>query len=177
MKQKLKLVLPSKKYLKSYQNFCRDFIKNSSKEKYSEEYKKEYIVSKDKNFFLEIKNAREGINQSKGIIPINEYWAVIDEKIVGRFIVRNKLPKDFWGYPGNIGYAVAPRYQGKGHAIEILRQGLLKAKKLGLKKVLLTCDADNIVSRRVIEKNRGKLKREAFHERKKIPVCFYWIIL
>lgn len=172
---KLKLVLPSKKYLKSYQSFCSDIIKNSPKQKYSEEYKKEFLFSKDKNFFLGIKNAKNGINQPQGVIPIAEYWAIVNEKVVGRFIFRHKLPKDFFGYPGNIGYAVAPCYQGKGYATEILRLGLMKAKKLGLKKVLLTCDYDNLASKKVIENNGGILKTITPHGDRQ--QCLYWIKL
>ncbi len=48
---KLKLILPSKKYLKSYQNFCRDFIKNGTTEEYRKGYEKQLISSK-KPLFL-----------------------------------------------------------------------------------------------------------------------------
>lgn len=58
---------------------------------------------------------------------------------------------------GHIGYAVVPWKQRRGYATRALALMLPTAAKAGLSRVLLTCDDDNIASRKVIEANRGSL--------------------
>jgi predicted acetyltransferase len=53
---------------------------------------------------------------------------------------------------------VVPAYRRQGHGTEILRQSIRIAREtLGLTRVLVTCDDDNIGSIRVIERNGGVL--------------------
>ena len=65
---------------------------------------------------------------------------------------------------GHIGYAVVPWKRGKGYASEALRVVLGKARELGLGQVEITTDRDNAISRRVIEKNGGRLVEEFVNE-------------
>ncbi len=58
---------------------------------------------------------------------------------------------------GHIGYAVVPWKRGCGHATAALRQILPLAAEAGLRHVDLTCDADNLVSQKVITANGGRL--------------------
>jgi predicted acetyltransferase len=58
---------------------------------------------------------------------------------------------------GHIGYAVVPSKQRHGYATRALALMLPIAAKAGLSRVLLTCDDDNIASRKVIEANHGSL--------------------
>jgi len=48
---------------------------------------------------------------------------------------------------------------------------------MGLSRVLVTCDEDNLASRRVIEKNGGELASRGISERTGKPVLRYWIDL
>jgi len=63
-----------------------------------------------------------------------------------------------------------------GYGGKTLELGLLEAKKLGLDKVLLTCDDNNIASWKMIEKNGGVLedKIDNIKDKNKI-VRRYWI--
>ena len=54
---------------------------------------------------------------------------------------------------GHLGYAVVPWKQGRGYATQALARLLPIARELGLPRVLVTCDAGNAASRRVIEAN------------------------
>ena len=75
----------------------------------------------------------------------------------------------------HIGYGIRPSERGKWYATEMLRLALLEAKKLGLEKVLITCDDTNIPSIHVIEKNGGVFERYAEKDGKKMRR--YWITL
>ena len=44
------------------------------------------------------------------------------------------------------------------------------------KKLLLTCDEDNIASRKTIENNNGKLEKVAT-DRENRMTCYYWITI
>lgn len=61
---------------------------------------------------------------------------------------------------GHIGYAVVPWKRGRGYASEALRLMLDKARRVGLARVEITVDRGNSASRRVIEKNGGRLVEE-----------------
>jgi predicted acetyltransferase len=56
---------------------------------------------------------------------------------------------------GHVGYGVVPWRRGQGIATRALALLLPVAAKAGLARVLVTCDSDNLASRRVIEANGG----------------------
>ena len=76
---------------------------------------------------------------------------------------------------GHIGYAVVPRERRKGYGTEMLRLGLEKAKKLGIKKALVTSDETNIGSKKIIEKNGGVLENQVPNPETGIDKFRYWI--
>jgi predicted acetyltransferase len=65
------------------------------------------------------------------------------------------------GFGGHIGYDVAPMARRHGHATRMLALALPIARELGIDQALLTCDVDNIASRKIIEANGGVLDNEA----------------
>jgi predicted acetyltransferase len=65
--------------------------------------------------------------------------------------------------------------QKKRYATIMLQQSLSKARKIGLKKVMLSCDADNYGSNKVIQNNKGVLEKKIKFQGKEI--CIYWIKL
>jgi predicted acetyltransferase len=56
---------------------------------------------------------------------------------------------------GHIGYDVRPSARRRGHATAMLRAALPVARGLGIESALVTCDEDNVASRKVIEANGG----------------------
>lgn len=78
---------------------------------------------------------------------------------------------------GHIGYAIRPDERGKGYGTAILALTLPHARALGLARVLLTCDADNLRSARVIMRNGGVLTSEGQSPLRGARVCRYWIAL
>lgn len=58
---------------------------------------------------------------------------------------------------GHIGYSILPRFAGNGYATAALAAMLCQAREVGLERLVITCDAGNLASRRIIEKNAGRL--------------------
>jgi predicted acetyltransferase len=172
--QRLKLVLPSKKYLKSYQDFCRDFIKNGKNKKYRSAYQKTLEFSQEPGYMSEMLKRHTYIATGKSPM-IDMYWAIVGNRVVGIIGLRHRLTKDLKNFGGHIGQDVAPTEQRKGYGSLMLQQILVKAKTIGIKKVLLTCKTHNIGSRKLIEKNGGKLDKIITHKGRK--ECLYWIKL
>jgi len=59
---------------------------------------------------------------------------------------------------GHIGYDIRPSARRHGHATAMLRAALAVAHRLNINPALLTCDTDNLGSRKVIERNGGVLE-------------------
>lgn len=78
---------------------------------------------------------------------------------------------------GHIGYAIRPDERGKGYGTRILALTLPHARELGLERVLLTCDATNLRSARVIMRNGGVLTSEGHSPLRGARVCRFWIAL
>lgn len=98
-----------------------------------------------------------------------------DHRIVGMIDLRMRFNEFLAEYGGNIGYSVRPDERQKGIAKWMLAQVVKEARKVGLAKVLVTCDKDNEASRRTIEANGGVFEREAFLEEEQLPLLRYWI--
>jgi predicted acetyltransferase len=76
---------------------------------------------------------------------------------------------------GHIGYSVRPSERKKGYGKEILFLALQKCKKLGIAKILVTCDSKNIASEKVILANGGKLENCVPFDNRVIKR--YWITM
>lgn len=78
------------------------------------------------------------------------------ERILGFLALRHALTPYLHDVGGHIGYSVRPTERRRGLATAALRCGLDEAAALGIDPVLITCAADNIASRRVIESAGGR---------------------
>ncbi len=110
-----------------------------------------------------------GINLPEGYVPQTIYWMYIDDYPVAYGKLRHRLNERLAEYGGHIGYIVRPSERGKGFGKLFLSELVKKAKDFGIEKLLLTCDEENIKSRKVIECNSGTL--EGINK----GICKYWI--
>lgn len=124
-----------------------------------------------KDFYKQIERLRKEETCPSGWVPARYYLIYQDERVVGAINIRYKDNDFILNYAGHIGYGIAPWERNKGYATEALKQMLVKAKKLGMSKVLLTTDLDNTASQKVIIKNGGYFT-ETKNDKK-----FYWIDL
>ena len=98
-----------------------------------------------------------------------------DFRIVGMTDLRHRLNDYLAEYGGHIGYSVRPDERRKGYATQMLAFTLLEARKLGINRVLVTCDEDNVASARTILANGGAFERNTWLEDDKQTVSRYWI--
>jgi len=109
-------------------------------------------------------------------VPSTFLLAFEGPRIVGRLVVRHTLNDFLLRLGGHIGYVVVKEFRGRGYATEILRQGLELARRdLGLNRVLLTCDDDNVASIKTIEKLGGVLENVVTEPNLAKPKRRYWI--
>jgi predicted acetyltransferase len=90
-----------------------------------------------------------------GFVNSTALFGFVSEEIVGKVNFRHSLNEKLMKVGGHIGYGVVSEHRGKGYAREMLKQTLAIALQHGLKRVLITCDEDNVASAKVIEKNGG----------------------
>lgn len=83
-----------------------------------------------------------------------------DNQIIGMVNLRWNLNEWMLNYGGNIGYGIRPTERMKGYNKINLYLCLLKAKKIGLKKVLLTAYEDNLGSINTIKALGGVLENK-----------------
>ena len=84
-------------------------------------------------------------------VPDTVLWVLDGEEMVGRVSIRHALTPLLREVGGHIGYAVRPSARRRGHATAALRAALGVAHELGIDPALVTCDEDNLASRRTIE--------------------------
>ena len=109
-------------------------------------------------------------------VPSTFLFAFDGSRIVGRASIRHQLNDFLLRVGGHIGYAVVPEFRRRGYATAILRQSLEIAHlRLGITRVLVTCDEDNVGSIRVIEKNGGVLEDVITGSDLAKPKRRYWI--
>ena len=95
-----------------------------------------------------------------GYVPQTILWWVEGDEYLGRVGIRHRLTEQLARRGGHIGYEVRPGARRRGHATAMLAAALPIAASLGIELAHVDCDADNLASRRIIEKNGGRLERE-----------------
>ena len=91
----------------------------------------------------------------EGKVAETTLWWVDGDEWLGRLSIRHQLTDALRELGGHIGYVVRPSARRQGQASAMLAAALPIARDLGIDPALLTCDATNAGSRRVIESNGG----------------------
>ncbi len=128
-------------------------------------------------FVTRLRDFAGGRNLQADWVPATTYWLVRGGRVLGTCTLRHRLTDSLRDCGGHIGYAVRPSERGKGYATLQLRLMLEKARRLGLDRVLLTCDKTNTASARVIQKCGGVLGSESHSPAAGRVTSRYWIVL
>lgn len=172
--ENIKLIKPIKAYELEIFDFKKEMLKNndvlhgaSYLENYDsfEEWEKVFDSYKDRN------------NLSGDFVEGSQ-WLLVDlskKRLLGMFNIRHYLNKDLLSTGGHVGYSIRPNEREKGYA----KLGLIEAVKflnsMGEADVLVTCDLDNLASKRVIIACGGVLENIVYSDKYKCEVERYWI--
>lgn len=97
---------------------------------------------------------RRGVHTRWGV-PSTVFWYVAGREYLGTLVIRHRLTPELAAIGGHIGYHIVPPWRRLGHATRMLAAALAECRALRLTRALLTCDAANEPSRRVILANGG----------------------
>jgi predicted acetyltransferase len=122
-----------------------------------------------------IEDKRLGRNLPEGRVPGTFEVALVAGQIAGRLSVRHELNEFLWLKGGHIGYGVLPAFRGRGVGKRLLQRGLQITHSLGIRQALVTCDADNLASRHIIESAGGRHESDYLQPGVSVPTRRYWI--
>ncbi len=111
-------------------------------------------------------------------VPDSVFFLLDEERdrLLGAVNIRHYLNESLLREGGHIGDGIRPSERNKGYGTELVRLALEECRKLGINRVLMTCDKDNIASARTIVKNGGVLENEFVNSDGEIEQR-YWIVL
>jgi len=105
-----------------------------------------------------VADTREGAPRPAGYVPSTHLWWVEGDEFLGRVHIRHRLTPFLREVGGHLGYHVVPPRRRRGHGTAMLAAAIPVAAALGIDCLLITCDTNNIGSRKVIESNGGLLQ-------------------
>ena len=167
----LRLVKAEEKYKEAITDYLKEWEESGEKIR-------PYAVSKgDVHDFPAYCEAIELKEPQNGLVPDSTFFCLEEEsgEIVGAINIRHYLNDYLRMYGGHIGDGVRPSRRREGIATEMIALALEECRKLGIERVLMTCDKDNIGSARSIQKNGGVLENEVDDEGEILQR--YWIDL
>ncbi len=169
----IKLISPSAQFKSSYEQALQEF----AEENRNLEYRCPKKAEKFEDFTTRIQKMRMGEGLPKGYVPESVMWLVDGDEFIGEASIRHELNDFLLQVGGHIGYLIRPSKRQQGYGKQILKLSLEKTKKMGIKKVLLTCDETNIGSYKIIEANGGILENAVEMDEGQPRKLRYWINL
>jgi len=115
-------------------------------------------ILRDRDLWLELR-AREPENPVRGWVPAYRFAMRLDgvEHAVGRLGFRVGTNHAIEQYAGHLGYEVSPAFRGQRLAERSCRLILPLARRHGFQELWITCNPDNLASRRTCERLGAEL--------------------
>lgn len=116
--------------------------------------------------------------ETNGRVPDSVFFLLDNDRdrLLGAVNIRHYLSDALLKEGGHIGDGIRPSERRRGYGTEIVRLALIECRKLGITRVLMTCDKDNVASAKTIIKNGGVLENEFVNSDGDIEQR-YWIAL
>jgi predicted acetyltransferase len=164
----MRLVTPSGAWQSAFLDMAREY-ESAGDRRYS---------SAIRDFDAYLRNVEAGVRGEglpEGRVPATEFWLEHDGTIIGCARLRLGLTPDLENEGGHVGYDVRPSRRRRGYGTVLLRFALIEARALGIERVRITCDDDNLGSIRVIERNGGVLAGRGVSKKTGKTVLQYWV--
>ncbi|HDR7794668.1 TPA: GNAT family N-acetyltransferase [Bacillus luti] len=126
-------------------------------------------------WYEKVRKQELGENLLANRVPSSQFLSFEKGELIGFVNIRHRLNEELLRESGHIGYSVHPNKRRQGYATKQLKLALGEAQKLGLQKVLITCDKVNIASAKTIQKVGGVLEDEVFSSHTCEVVQRYWV--
>jgi predicted acetyltransferase len=124
-------------------------------------------------FYTLVSEMKAGGYPRPDIVPMDAYFIEAEGRILGELYIRHRLSPRLQQVGGHVGYKVRPSCRNRGVATAALRLALQQLCGMGVEKALVTCNANNVASARVIGKCGGVRISDALTEDG--VECRYWI--
>jgi predicted acetyltransferase len=177
----LRLVAPSVEYRDSYIAALRE---HQAQGRFLDSRHVDNDIARiERDFASLVRSLRAATDPAKlqpGHVPETFFWLIDGAgEVVGRSSIRHELSdepalRDI----GHIGYDIRPSRQGRGYGRAILGLTLREARRLGMTgAVLVTCDSNNLPSKRIIEHWNGRFERAVPLPGRSYTRLRYWVPL
>jgi len=168
-----RLVLPSVEFRQSYLEAAREFPPDED----TLVYEREHAERDFDDYVRLVRSWARGAELPHGWVASSSYWLVEDGEYIGSINIRHELTDWLRRFGGHIGYAIRPNRRRMGYGTLMCKLALEEARTIGLDRVLITCDADNPGSRKIIEANGGVFESEVPQPDRTVPKQRFWIDL
>jgi len=180
MHEKAELVAPSLRHARSYVAALREGFRRGAQDRVSERRIRQ-IGADFASYIDAITDQTGSIRLPTGEIvpkvPFSVFWLVEGDEFIGEASIRHELNAHLLTEGGHVGYGIRPSRQRQGYGRLILALALAECRRLGLGRVLLTCDDRNLASARIIEANGGRLENVVADPAGRGALRRYWISL
>jgi len=167
------LIRPHERYRESFIAAVRELQPEGRYTQYSPEH----LAANFPAFIRELHGYEDRANLPAHLVPETLYWLVEGDEFIGRVSLRHELNEQLRLLGGHIGYEIRPSQRRRGHGSAMLALVLPRARERGLTRVLLTCDADNLASKKIIERHGGVAETPYAPPGGRVAVLRYWIAL
>lgn len=170
----IRLIVPSEAFLEEYYQLCRESY-SDLRYAYIMHNPDEYDTWRDTIFETYRKN-EEGIDLPEGFIPSKTYWIISGPRVVGIVNIRLGLTESLRHFGGHLGIFVRKSERRKGIAKRAFALMLEESRRLKLTPVLVTVEADNLPSCKMVESFPYKSKEieDIVFEGRDTRACRYW---
>jgi predicted acetyltransferase len=162
MNDELRLVPPGLRYRAAFLRCARDHVAASGDPERSGEYAR--ALADFPAYLAELRYFASHDEPRPGLVRQRNFWLTDGREVLGHLRLRERLNARLERLGGHIGYDVPPSQRRKGYATRMLALGLREAAARGLSRVLLTADAGNVASIKVILRNGGRLDEQYVFE-------------